>query len=291
MFGSGRPRIVRFGDTAAVKIGTPSSFADPYYWVMEMSWPSFILLVCVMFAIINVVFGGIYAALPEAIANAKPGSIADGLFFSIDTLATVGYGYMYPANHLAHAIASLEILLGLFFSATITGLIFARFARPRASLAFSGSAIIGRYEGEPALMVRVASTRSRPLADAAAQMAWLETTHLPGGGTYRQLTELELVRSRNPMFGLAWTLVHRLEEGSRLLAALRGSTPFTLSVTVNGTDTLLASQSVGSSRYTREDVRIDHEFVDVISERDGTLYLDMHLLGETRPLGTNVPDG
>ena len=137
------------------------------------------------------------------------------MFFSIDTLGTVGYGFMYPATHLAHMIAAIEILLGLFFSATITGLIFARFARPRVGLAFSNSMVIGQYEGKRALMLRVVSMRSRPLADADAQISWLETCRHPDGNVYRRLTELELVRNRNPMLGLAWTVVHLLADDSR----------------------------------------------------------------------------
>jgi inward rectifier potassium channel len=263
--------------------------ADLYYWVMEMSWLAFVALVSAMFAATNIVFGLIYTAMPGSIANAVPGSLADGLFFSIDTLGTVGYGFMYPTTHVAHAVAAIEILVGLFFSATMTGMIFSRFARPRTSLIFSRSAVIGYYNGRRALMVRVASMRSRPLADATAQMSWLETLDQPNGLKFRTLTEVELVRNRNPMLGLAWTLVHVLEQDSPLLAALIDNDRFLLTVMVNGIDTLLASQSLGGRRYTREDIRIDHEFVDIISEKDGTIYLDMHLLHETVPIGDDRP--
>ncbi|MBA3898062.1 MAG: potassium channel protein, partial [Sphingomonadaceae bacterium] len=183
-----------------------------------------------------------------------------------------------------HAIASLEILIGLFFSATMTGLIFARFARPRTSLEFSNVAVVGRFEGQPALMARVASIRSRPLADATAQMSWLETVEMPDGRVFRRLTELPLVRSRNPMLGLAWTLVHLLEEDSPVLKALADSDRFMLSVTVNGIDTLLASQSQGGRRYTREEVLLNHDFVDIISEEAGAMQLDFALLHDTFPI-------
>lgn len=278
-----RPRrqIVKLGGFEAVKSGVPGRLADPYYWVMEMSWPAFALLVTLTFALINVVFGLIYAAVPGAIANAAPGSIADGIFFSADTLATVGYGSMYPATRTAHAIAITEMLVGLFFSATVTGLIFARFARPRESLRFSEVAVIGRFEGRRALMVRVASTRSRPLADAVAQLSWLETIHEPDGRFFRRLTELPLVSSRNPMLGLAWTLIHQLDDDSPMLAALVGTDRFLLSATINGVDTLLASGSQGGHRYSREDIRVDHEFVDVISDQLGTIHLDLLLLHDT----------
>jgi inward rectifier potassium channel len=279
-----RQRTVQLGDFSAVKTGTPSPFADLYYWVMEMSWPAFIGLTSTIFVAINLLFGCLYALLPGQIANAQPGSLLDGFFFSVDTLGTVGYGVMAPATHLAHAVASVEILTGLFFSATITGLIFARFARPRQSLAFSRVAVVGRFEGRRALMVRVASMRSHPLADAMAQMSWLETVHLPGGRVFRHLTPLALVRDRNPMLGLSWTLVHLLDEDSPLLEALRGDDRFLITVTVGGMDTLLATQSNGGFRYTREQVMIDHEFVDVISEEGGTMRLDLRYLHDAVPI-------
>ena len=279
-----RRQVVSIGGFPAIKVGAPAPFADLYYWVMEMSWPVFIGLVSLLFVIINVAFGLIYAAMPGAVANAEPYSVIDGFFFSIDTLGTVGYGVMAPATHLAHAIASIEILTGLFFSATMTGLIFARFARPRQSLEFSRVAVIGRHRGKRALMVRVASTRSRALADAKAQMSFLESHHLGNGRFFRSLVTLPLVRDTNPMLGLSWTLVHLLDEGSPVLAALASEDRFLLTVTIGGIDTLLAGPSLGGVRYDREHVRIDHEFVDIIAEEEGVVRLDMTLLHETMPI-------
>jgi inward rectifier potassium channel len=280
-----RRQIVQMGGFAAVKTGAPSPYADLYYWVMEMSWPWFVALTAGMFFAINLGFGLLYAALPGTLLNAAPGSVLDGFFFSVDTLGTVGYGVMAPRSHLGHAIASVEILTGLFFSATMTGLIFARFARPRQSLLFSDVAVIGRYQGQRALMIRVASMRSRPLAEATAQMSWLEMIHVADGRTMRRLTELPLVRSSNPMLGLAWTLVHVLDTDSPVLAALANPDDrFLLSVSIGGIDTLLASQSLGGKRYGREAVLIDHEFVDVIHDEDGVTHLDLRLLHDTVPI-------
>lgn len=281
-----RRRRIDLGGVPAVKVGAPSRLADLYYWVMEMGWPAFVALTSGLFLLVNLAFGAVYALLPGQIQNARPHSLVDGFFFSVDTLGTVGYGGMTPASHLAHAIASIEILAGLFFSATMTGLIFARFSRPRQSLEFSEVAVVGEYDGHRALMVRVASTRSRPLADAQAQMSFLETQHLADGRTFRGLRTLPLIRDVNPMLGLSWTLVHLLEEDSPVLRSLAGDDRFMLSVTVGGVDTLLASPSQGGVRYGREQILVDHEFVDVISDLDGAIVLDMTLLHHTRPIAT-----
>ena len=138
-------------------------------------------------------------------------------------------------------------------------------------------------------MVRVASKRSRPLAEVTAQLSWLETIQQGDGRTFRRLTELPLVRSQNPMLGLAWTLVHILDDDSPVLAAL--ATPadrFLVTLSVGGIDTLLASQSLGGKRYGRDDVRVDHEFVDVISDENGVTHLDLRRLHDTASIGEGV---
>jgi len=275
--------MLDLGGFRAVKIGRPSAATDLYYATMEMSWPAFIGLVSVSFVLINLAFGILYALLPGALLNAAPGSIADGFFFSVETLGTVGYGNMAPATHLGHFIAATEILLGLFFSATMTGLIFARFARPRTSFAFSRIAVIGQRENRSVLMLRVASTRLRPIADVSAQFSWLEKVTLTDGRTYRQLVELPLVRSHNPSMAFAWTLVHEIEDGSPMFEQLRGDGEFRLTVTISGTDTLLASQALGGQTYGREDVLIDHEFDDMMNDSTGVLEFDLTKLHDAHP--------
>ncbi|MGN6059061.1 MAG: ion channel [Sphingomicrobium sp.] len=271
-------------DDGRIKSPFRWEFLDPYYWLMEIRWPAFFGTVVLTFLLLNLLFGILYAAIPGSLANAEPGSLADAFFFSVDTLATVGYGNMYPASRVGHAIASVEILLGLFFAATVTGLIFARFSRPRKGLVFSRYAVIGRYEGQAALIVRVAWTRSYPLIDATAQLSWLETAQMIDGKRFRRLRELELVRNHNPMVGLGWTLIHILPEDSSILAALESNERVMLTANVSGTDMLLATPSLTLQRYGRADIRRDHEFLEMIAEDEKGLRLDLTRLHQVQPL-------
>lgn len=279
-----RQRTIALGGFRAIKLGTPSAWGDLYYHTMEMTWPAFVAWVSFVFVAINLAFGSVYAMLPGAIGGMARGSLVDGFFFSVETLGTVGYGNMAPARHIGHLVAAFEILLGLFFSATITGLIFARFARPRNSFVFSSKAILGEFDGARALMVRLASTRARPLADVNAQMLWLERMDLPDGRVFRRLVELPLTRPTNPLMGLAWMLVHRLEEDSPMLAAWQDAAEFRLMVTVHGLDTLLATQAIGGHSYAREDILPDHEFIDAVDEQNGLFRLDLRKLDAVRPM-------
>jgi inward rectifier potassium channel len=166
----------------------------------------------------------------------------------------------------------------------VTGLIFARFARPKKGLVFSRYAVIGRHEGQRALMVRAVWTRPYPLLDATAQLAWLELAVQSDGQSIRRLRELELVRSHNPMLGLAWTLIHILPDDSNIVAALEADEPLLLIANVSGTDMLLSSASQSLQRYWHGDVRLDHQFADMIFEEDGALRLDLSQLDLVQPI-------
>ena len=254
---------------------------------MEVRWPAFIASVVAFFLLINLLFGLIYAAMPGSVANAEPGSLYDAFFFSVDTLATVGYGNMYPASRLGHGVAAIEILIGLFFLATVTGLVFARFSRPRHGLLFSRYAVVGRYGGRKALMVRVAWTRSFPLLDAMAQLLWLEDVQHPDGKTFRRLRELELERSHNPIVGLGWNLIHVLSDDSDILRALEAGESVLLTASVSGTDMLLASPSHSVQRYGRDDILRDHEFAEIISHDDHGIWLDLTRLHQVQPIAVD----
>jgi inward rectifier potassium channel len=283
-----RPRLKGYFHRGFNDLRTQTPFlswtGDPYYWLMEVGWLIFIAAVVLVFVVINLIFGTLYALIPGMIANAAPHSLRDGFFFSVDTLATVGYGNMYPSSPLGHAIASVEILLGLFFIATVTGLIFARFSRPRGGLVFSRYAVIGRYQGQRALMVRAIWTRSYPLLEARAQLSWQELVTEPDGRKMRRLRDLKLLRNHNPVVGLAWTLIHLLTDDSEILATLEAGGPLILAASVNGTDMLLANLTQSLQKYSEEDVLVDHEYADMVFDEADGVRLDSSRLDVTQPI-------
>jgi inward rectifier potassium channel len=87
---------------------------------------------------------------------------------------------------------------------------------------------------------------------------------------------------------LSWTLSHPIEDGSPMLAALAGEGEFRLTVTISGLDTLLATQAIGGCSYRREQILIDHEFADAVSEEDGLFHLDLRKLDAVRPMAAQV---
>jgi inward rectifier potassium channel len=108
-------------------------------------------MVLVVYILIKFVFAGLYSLGGRCIAELPPGSLSDAFFFSVETLATVGYGHMYPDTFYGNGVTTVEIVIGMFGMAVIT-------SRPTARILFSKCAVISPFDGVPTLMLRVAST-------------------------------------------------------------------------------------------------------------------------------------
>ena len=65
---------------------------DPYHLAIALTWPQFLAAMLTLYLSVNVVFATAFWLAPGSVAHAQPGSFADAFFFSIETLATVGYG-------------------------------------------------------------------------------------------------------------------------------------------------------------------------------------------------------
>jgi inward rectifier potassium channel len=175
---------------------------DPYHLAIALTWPQFLAALLTLNLSVNVVFATAFWLAPGSVAHAQPGSFADAFFFIIETLATVGYGEMYPATLYGHVVAATEIVCGLAFIAMLTGLTFVRFSRPRAKLVFAANPVVATHNGKPTLMLRIGNGRAIGLADAKAQLNVLLTETSAEGKVFHRAQELRLERAHIPIFPL-----------------------------------------------------------------------------------------
>src|SRR5579862_4195595 len=202
--------------------GAPGGFwSDLYHRSMTVYWPIFFGSAAVIFIVLNAIFGFLYWLGDHPIAN-----VADNLplplslfYFSIETLATVGYGDMHPQSDYGHLVATVEIFTGMSFLAVMTGLVFARFSRPRARFVFARHPIVAQHEGQPTLMIRVANARHNTISGATARLWLIRGERTAKGQFFRRYYELELRRGENPVFALSWTLFHTVDQDSPLFGA------------------------------------------------------------------------
>src|ERR1700692_2850303 len=167
---------VRAGQFEFVKLNAEKfDWRDTYHFILTLSWPGFAGIVFGIYLLINVLFAALYMLSPHAIAEMAPDSFLAAFFFSVETLATVGYGHLYPETFYGHLIAMLEIMVGMFGLAVITGLIFVRFFRPTVRIHFSKVAVSAPVEGTLNLMVRVATLRHQAMVEPKFRMILLRS--------------------------------------------------------------------------------------------------------------------
>ena len=145
-------------------------FGDLYHHLLTIGWLHFFALGSLTYVAANIVFAGLYLLQPGSILQAHPGSGTDAFFFSVQTMATIGYGVMSPATFYANVLMTIETAVGLMFVALTTGLVFARFSRPTARVLFSNVAVVGPFDGIPTLSIRMANQRRNQMLAAEVSM-------------------------------------------------------------------------------------------------------------------------
>ena len=242
---------------------------DVYHFVLGRSWPVFFLLVAVIFILTNMLFAWLYLAEPGSITNARPGSFEDALNFSVQTLATIGYGGMSPASRYGHVIVFIEAIVGILMVALITGITFTRFARPSARVLFSDKVVISPRDGVPHVMFRMANWRRNRIVEARLNAVLLVTERTREGDMMRKQIDLPLVRNKTNVFFLTWTAMHLVDEkspfyGPDALERLRGQqAEFYLGLT--GLDETIGQTIHVRKQYSLDDVVANARFADVLS--------------------------
>jgi inward rectifier potassium channel len=281
-------RELRLDDRVVIAHGMPTPFwQDLYHRALVVSWPMFFILLAVLFALLNTTFAALYMLGRAPIANQFPAGFGGAFFFSVETLATVGYGDMHPQTVYAHAISTLEIFVGMSGIALATGLIFARFSRPHAKIMFARYAIVRPLDGRMTLMVRAANARQNVIAEARAKLRILRQETSPEGYMLRKLYDLTLVRDQHPVFKLGWTLMHVIDESSPLFgetAETLKESDTSLLVTLEGVDESTSQTMQARHLWTCDQLYWHHRFVDIMSERDGVSHIDYSHFDEVVPL-------
>jgi inward rectifier potassium channel len=255
-----------------------SPLRDVYHSLLTTTWAWFFGLVLVTYLSANLVFAMGYLAIGDGIEEARPGNFSDAFFFSVQTMATIGYGKMAPRGLPANLLVTLEALIGLLGLALVTGLVFAKFARPTARVIFSRNVVITRFDGVPSLLVRLANERGNQIAEAQAHLVLLRTERTPEGEEVRRVHDLRLRRSQSAFFAFTWLVVHPITPDSPLFGetaeSLRAK-DVDLVASMTGLDETLSQSVHARHAWTPEQILWDHHFADVlVSLPDGRRAID-----------------
>jgi inward rectifier potassium channel len=270
------------------KLGVPRfDLRDPYHLAVSLSWPGFVVAMIVCWLAINLVFAFLYFLGPGGVANTRPGSFSDVFFFSIETLATVGYGVMAPATLYGHIVSAAEIVTGTAFTAIVTGLLFVRFSRPKAKILYADDAVIATREGKPTLMLRLANGRMSIMSNANARLFVLLAERTAEGAFFRRIHDLRLMQSRLPLFIMPWTLLHVIDESSPLYgydAETLTTTGARLFLTIEARDQALAALVQDMKDYPADRIRFGMRFANaVILDEAGRATADLTRISLLEP--------
>jgi inward rectifier potassium channel len=258
---------------------------DPYHLLLTIPWTGFYALVAVGYVAINAFFAGLYLLRPGCLTGARSGSFEDAFFFSVHTLASIGYGVIAPKTTYANSLATLEAIVSLLLIAIVTGLSFARFSKPTARVLFSENLVITSHNGVPTLMFRAANQRRNLILEAQVRVYFSRDEISDEGMSFRRVYDLKLVRDINPSFLLTWNVMHPIDASSPLY----GMTPETwpigapqLIVSLMGIDETVSYNIQVRHIYAMKDLRWNHRFADVVHvAADGDRYLDYDYFHQT----------
>ncbi|HYW20930.1 MAG TPA: ion channel [Nodularia sp. (in: cyanobacteria)] len=264
-----------------------SYWRDPYHLLLTIPWLGFVILVFSFYITINALFALAYWVGGDCIANAQPGSFLDVFFFSVQTLASIGYGAMYPQTTYANIIVTIEAMVGLMGIAVMTGLAFARFSKATARVIFSRVVVIIPHEGVPTLIFRTANQRRNMILEAQMKVYLMRDEVTAEGEFMRRIYDLKLLRNQTPSFSLTWSIMHVIDASSPLY----GMTPESLTqtnalvmVSVNGIDETVAQVVHARHTYGANEICWNHRFVDIIHHTaDGHRYIDYKRFHDVQP--------
>jgi len=246
-----------------------------YHTLLSMRWSKFLGLILLLYFLSNVVFGSLYASFGVAGLVDTTGSAGNifltGFFFSVQTFATIGYGTIHPIGIVPNLLVTVESYYSLLANALITGLVFARFARPTARIVFSDIAVIAPYHDITAFMFRIVNGRSNQLIEVKAQVTLARFVN-ENGKRVRKFDALTLERRSVTFFPLTWTVVHPIDEGSPLWNCseedLRDADAEIL-ILLTATDETFASIVHQRSSYKPDEIRFGYKFVSIYNNKSG----------------------
>jgi inward rectifier potassium channel len=260
-----------------------------YHYFLTMSWPRFLGLVGAGYILTNAIFALLFLSLgPHAVSgfDSKPAMprFLDAFFFSVDTLATIGYGNIVPLSNAANLLVTVEALVGLLGVSVVAGIVFARFARPVAQIVFSRCAVIAPYRNISAFMFRIVNMKTNEIVELAATV--LMTRRKGDGASLdREYIPLKLERERVVFFPATWTVVHPIDEKSPLWGMTEDdllASDAEFLVLLNGFDETFSQNVHTRSSYKADEVVWGARFRSVFNppRPDGRLSIDIRKLDE-----------
>jgi inward rectifier potassium channel len=256
-------------------------FSDLYHHFLRKSWWQFLIIILSLFISVNLIFTFFYFEC-DGIQNAH--NKLDYFFFSVQTLSTIGYGFMYPTNLCSHVLIVTQSFLGLLFLSFLTGLVFAKFSLPRAKILFTKNALVCYEKDDLTFKFRMTNKRANQIVDARIKGVMLKLEKMADGSLFRRIHDMKLVRNEIPMFSLSFTVQHIIEENSPFYQETHESLvqkEALVIITITGLDETMSQMVSTRHSYNFDEIIWGAQFKDVLlRDENGELYFNFHNFDE-----------
>lgn len=257
-----------------------------YHYLLTVPARRFYGLIALSYVALNFLFAWMYMACgPDALsgtsAKTPAGHFAESFFFSVHTLATIGYGNVAPKNLAANILVMVEALTGLMGLALATGMLFARFSRPTADLIFSKRAVIAPFGNGKAFEFRLVNSRSNQLTNVHATVIFTKGRL---GTKNRQFLELKLERASVMFLPLHWVVVHPIDESSPMWgmdAAQFAAEDIEFLILIEAVDETFSQTVQVRTSYKPDELVWNAKFADIfVPSNDGIVRIDVRKLDD-----------
>lgn len=270
---SGARQVPQSGGYNFWVVGEQRAFLrDAYHNFLRMRWSASLALIAAGFFAVNVVFATVYVLI-GGVDNMPAGSFWNALVFSVETLGTIGYGVMSPKSAPAEIVMMIEAVTGLIVTALATGLVFTKFSRATARVAFTSNMVITPFEGKPTLMFRLGNRRANVIVQAQLSATLSLTIVTQEGETFYKMHDLKLVRDRMAGMGRGWVVMHVIDETSPLWgmdAAALKKAEAEVQVSLTGLDDVTMQTVHSMHVYEDDKIKFGHRFSDTMRPLAGT---------------------
>ncbi|CAK4651710.1 hypothetical protein LEN26_020552 [Aphanomyces euteiches] len=249
----------------------PYSFQTFYSDALKMKWSHIMAVNFISFFAINVVFAllyyvdmpGVYTA--DEIRNNNT-DFAICFYYSVHTLATVGYGSIgpKPSSTFHNFVVMVESTLGIIFITIFTGISWSKFSRPRAHIKFSDHVVVTHIDGVRVMLLRALNLRTHgDISGNSFRLGVAEKNKRTG---LRQVHEVDLVNATFPSINLPATLVHVIDEASPFFR-FKSDLDFLecnlqMICLYSGIDHTFSANVYARKVYSSQDFFVDEAFVD-----------------------------
>lgn len=273
------------------RVNKRTNILDTYHYLINITWTRFFLLAIVAFTAVNVLFALIYLLIGVDQIMVPTNSVLENfitaLFFSAQTLTTLGYGFLAPNGMLSGFISSFEAFLGLSMFAFLTGLIYGRFSKPKASIRFSENLIFRDFNTTKAIMFRLVNNRSNVMIKPKATVT-LALSKLNNKNEYkRSFYNLKLEREQINYLPTTWTIVHEIDQDSPLIEYKNEELNLLnaeLVVMITYFDQSFNQEVHQIHSYNFKDLKLNYKFNPAFYyDKDGKLILDFDKIDSITP--------